>query len=281
VGRDHAGVLGAGDPGPKDAQRHASLSSNHLIGAAGTESCMVARKRRFYQAPASLVAAACCQAAGWCKMWQRWASKRQERHPRTEFRKKNSSFMTQHYHCRRTCARRRHGGLPHPMQLRLENVDDDPLADTVVCDPCRLPYPCISDERYFPTVLAAAGLGNQTTCSGNGVHTDWGRPRAQTWSPFTYWMSVSRQFSRHFRLPARPRTRCMLSPAGSPPAVSAPSVPWPRALPYAITQFNECCLAGWCVNVKLTPCPLQDTNISAINTIRSQAGACPYESAMR
>lgn len=129
-------------------------------------------------------------------------------------------------------------------------------------------------------MLAAAGLGNQTTCSGNGVHTDWGRPRAQTWSPFTYWMSVSRQFSRHFLYRSTPPHPFRVLSC-FPPVFSALHIPWPRALPYAITEFNECWLAGWCVSVKLTPGPLQDTNISTINTIRSQAGACPYESAMR
>jgi arylsulfatase A-like enzyme len=55
--------------------------------------------------------------------------------------------------------------------------------------PCSKPYPCVSDEHYYPTVLAAAGLSNETTCAGNAMHVDWARAPGNG-SPFTYWMKV-------------------------------------------------------------------------------------------
>ena len=47
----------------------------------------------------------------------------------------------------------------------------------------------MSDEHYYPTVLAAAGLSNETTCAGNAMHVDWARAPGNG-SPFTYWMKV-------------------------------------------------------------------------------------------
>jgi Core-2/I-Branching enzyme len=59
--------------------------------------------------------------------------------------------------------------------------------------PCSKPYPCVSDEHYFATVVAAAGRSNETTCAGNAMHVDWARAPG-TGSPFTYWMKVSAGF---------------------------------------------------------------------------------------
>jgi hypothetical protein len=56
---------------------------------------------------------------------------------------------------------------------------------------CSKPYPCVSDEHYYPTVLAAAGLSNETTCAGNAMHVDWARAPGNG-SPFTYWMKVDK-----------------------------------------------------------------------------------------
>lgn len=53
------------------------------------------------------------------------------------------------------------------------------------------PYPCVSDEHYYPTVLAAAGFSDETTCAGNAMHVDWARAPGNG-SPFTYWMKVRR-----------------------------------------------------------------------------------------
>ena len=59
--------------------------------------------------------------------------------------------------------------------------------------PCSKPYPCVSDEHYYATVLAAAGLSNETTCAGNAMHVDWARAPGNG-SPFTYWMKVGAGF---------------------------------------------------------------------------------------
>lgn len=56
-------------------------------------------------------------------------------------------------------------------------------------DACSKPYPCVSDEHYYPTVLAANGFSNETTCAGNAMHVDWLRAPGNG-SPFTYWMKV-------------------------------------------------------------------------------------------
>lgn len=43
---------------------------------------------------------------------------------------------------------------------------------------------CISDEHYYPTVLAALGLGNETSCKGyTAVYTDWSNVRCHPSGP--------------------------------------------------------------------------------------------------
>eukprot|EP00208_Stichococcus_sp_RCC1054_P002801 CAMPEP_0206137708 /NCGR_PEP_ID=MMETSP1473-20131121/2776_1 /ASSEMBLY_ACC=CAM_ASM_001109 /TAXON_ID=1461547 /ORGANISM="Stichococcus sp, Strain RCC1054" /LENGTH=539 /DNA_ID=CAMNT_0053530909 /DNA_START=217 /DNA_END=1833 /DNA_ORIENTATION=- len=49
------------------------------------------------------------------------------------------------------------------------------------------PYWCISDERYYPTVLAAAGLSNQTSCAGNAMFVDWAHKKWDSPSPVTFY----------------------------------------------------------------------------------------------
>ena len=58
-------------------------------------------------------------------------------------------------------------------------------------------YPCVSDEHYVPPVLAHAGVGNETTCTGNALHVHWLEKKAH---PRTYYMKdISRELIESLR----------------------------------------------------------------------------------
>ncbi len=129
--------------------------------------------------------------------------------------------------------------------------------------PCSKWYSCVSDEHYLPTVLAAAGLGNETTCFGNAMHVDWRRSPTPS-SPYTYWQKVWSGRHPCMMLPAELDSNARQGLIRNETA-SRKACPW--RCPHHLEALHACCV--------------QDANLETFDEVRGQLGKCPFDDAIR
>lgn len=180
--------------------------------------------------------------------------------------------------------------------------------------PCSTPYACVSDEHYYPTVLAAHGFSEETTCAGNAMHVDWARAPPNTGSPFTYWMKVCIRMplsacnesqritsNRHARgLGARAsQHRPPLHPLDEGGGCDSQSTYRFPGSGNTVGTDSELRRAGLLcmphrkhrkppvraalehLNDMHRPLALQDANLDTFNVVRDQLGKCPFADAIR